>query len=162
VSIGSNTTLYFLSFKKIPDIIYDYDDIEFVEKDSKGTPLIRYHKQFNDGTSIYVEEIRTKHKNLMIKTMYKTKNKKANNSGVSVEVNPQRSEYASIYIITHKISTLIKLAYSKSEAGTADNKAKNEDDEDGKKDDKSAENEDNDKEKAKNKCKNALFHTLLL
>lgn len=84
-------------FEQIPDIIYNYDNVEFGEEDSKGTPLIKYHKKFTDGTSIYVEEIRTKHKNLTIKTMYKTK--KASNSGIFVE-NPQRSEYTSTIIIT--------------------------------------------------------------
>ncbi len=84
-------------FERIPDIIYDYDNVEFGEEDSKGTPLIKYHKKFDDGTSIYVEEIRTKHKKLTIKTMYKTK--KASNSGIFAK-NSQRSEYTSTIIIT--------------------------------------------------------------
>lgn len=86
-------------FEKIPDIINNYDTVNFGEKDNKGTPLIKYKKQYTDGTTYYVEEVRTKHKNLTIKTMYK--NKKASNSGIFTDLNPQRSEYTSTVIIAY-------------------------------------------------------------
>lgn len=86
-------------FEKIPDIINNYDSIDFGEKDKKGTPLIKYKKQYEDGTTYYVEEVRTKHKNLTIKTMYKSK--KASNSGIFTDLNPQRSEYTSNIIIAY-------------------------------------------------------------
>ncbi|MDE5888962.1 MAG: DUF2213 domain-containing protein, partial [Bacilli bacterium] len=86
-------------FEKIPEIVDNYDSVEFGEKDKKGTPLIKYKKQYKDGTTYYVEEVRTKHKNLTIKTMYKTK--KASNSGIFADLNPQRSEYTSNIIIAN-------------------------------------------------------------
>lgn len=88
-------------FEKIPEIIDNYNDVDFGEKDSKDTPLIKYKKQYKDGTTYYVEEVRTKHKNLTIKTMYKTK--KASNSGIFTDFNPQRSEYTSTIIIAHNL-----------------------------------------------------------
>lgn len=88
-------------FEKIPDIVDDYDDIEFEEEDKKGTPLIKYRKNFDDNSTYYVEEIRTKHNKLTIKTMYKTK--KASNSGIFVD-ELQRSEYTSTIIIAYNES----------------------------------------------------------
>lgn len=85
-------------FENIPNIVNDYDSVEFGEADKKSTPLIKYRKNFNDGTTYYVEEIRTKHNKLTIKTMYKTK--KASNSGIFAEINPQRSVYTSNIIIS--------------------------------------------------------------
>ncbi len=87
-------------FERIPEIVYDYDDINFGEYDEKGTPLIKYHKQFDDGTSIYAEEIRTRQKTLTIKSLYKRKNKNADNSCSFTDFNPQRLEYISNIIIT--------------------------------------------------------------
>lgn len=86
-------------FERIPDIIYDYDDVSFGEKDNKGTPLVKYEKTFADGTTIYVEEIRTRQNTLTIKTMYKTK--KASNSRTFTDFNPQRKEYTSTIIIAY-------------------------------------------------------------
>jgi len=89
-------------FENIPNIVNDYDSVEFGEADKKGTPLIKYRKNFNDGTTYYVEEIRTKHNKLTIKTMYKTK--KASNSGIFTDFNPQRSVYTSNIIITSNLT----------------------------------------------------------
>lgn len=87
-------------FERIPEIIYGYDDVHFGESDEKGTPLIKYHKKFDDGTSIYAEEIRTRQKTLTIKSLYKRKNKNADNSCTFTDFNPQRPEYISTIIIT--------------------------------------------------------------
>lgn len=88
-------------FEKIPSVIYGYDNVSFGEFDKKGTPLIQYSKKFEDGTIIYVEEIRTRQKTLTIKSMWKTK-LKADNSGIFTDFNPQRMEStSSIYIIPH-------------------------------------------------------------
>ncbi len=87
-------------FEKIPDVIFNYDQVSFGEFDSKHTPLINYSKKFEDGTIIYVEEIRTRQKTLTIKTMWKQK-LKADNSGFFTDFNPQRMEFiSSIRIIT--------------------------------------------------------------
>lgn len=87
-------------FERIPEIIYGYDDVHFGEFDEKGTALIKYHKQFDDGTSIYAEEIRTRQKTLTLKSLYKRKNKIADNSCTFTDFNPQRPEYISNIIIT--------------------------------------------------------------
>ena len=87
-------------FERIPEIVYAYDDVQFGEVDEKGTPLIKYHKHFDDGTSIYAEEVRTRQKTLTIKSLYKRKNKNADNSRTFTDFNPQRPEYISTIIIT--------------------------------------------------------------
>lgn len=86
-------------FEHIPDIIYNFDDVTFGEEDSKGTPLVKYQKTFQDGTTIYIEEIRSRQKTLTIKTMYKTK--KASNSRTFTDFNSQRQEYTSNIIIAY-------------------------------------------------------------
>lgn len=87
-------------FKKIPDVIYSYDDVSFGETDTKNTPLIKYSKKFDDGPIIYVEEIRTRQKTLTIKSMWKHKNN-ADNSCTFTDFNLQRPEYISNIIITN-------------------------------------------------------------
>ena len=59
--------------KKIPDIIKSYDSVKFGEKDRSGMDLIVYSKKMTDGTTIYVEEIRTGKKTLTTKSMRKKK-----------------------------------------------------------------------------------------
>lgn len=86
-------------FEKIPDVVYTPDNISFGETDAKDTPLIKYSKKFDDGTVIYVEEIRTRQKTLTIKSMWKQKNI-ADNSRSFTDLNPQRKEYISNIIIT--------------------------------------------------------------
>lgn len=86
-------------FEKIPDVVYTPDNITFGETDGKDTPLIKYSKRFDDGTVIYVEEIRTRQKTLTIKSMWKQKNN-ADNSCTFTDFNPQRPEYISNIIIT--------------------------------------------------------------
>lgn len=86
-------------FEKIPDVVYTPDNISFGETDAKDTPLIKYSKRFDDGTVIYVEEIRTRQKTLTIKSMWKQKNN-ADNSRSFTDFNPQRKEYISNIIIT--------------------------------------------------------------
>jgi len=57
--------------KKIPDVLYDYDEVIFGEKTRKGVDLIKYRKEMPDNTTFYVEEIRTGKKTLTTKSMYK-------------------------------------------------------------------------------------------
>lgn len=89
-------------FIKIPDVVYHPDNISFGEYDVKDTPLIKYSKKFEDGTVIYVEEIRTRQKTLTIKSMWKQKNN-ADNSCTFTDLNPQRPEYISSIIITNSV-----------------------------------------------------------
>lgn len=59
-------------FALIPDIIKSPDAVEYVGKTKQMQDAIRYQKRFN-GTTFYVEEVRTGRKTLNLKTMYKTK-----------------------------------------------------------------------------------------
>lgn len=59
--------------KKIPQIVEDYDHIEFPGKNAIGRDIIKYQKRYEDGTTFYVEEVRTGRKRLTIQTMYKRK-----------------------------------------------------------------------------------------
>ena len=84
-------------FEKIPEVIYGYDDVSFTGKNKIGRETITYKKAFDDGTIMYVEEIRDKRKTLTINTMYKYKN--TGNPRTFVDNNNPLSN-ASIYIIT--------------------------------------------------------------
>lgn len=84
-------------FEKIPDVIYGYDEVTFTGKNKIGRETITYKKAFDDGTILYVEEIRDKRKTLTINTLYKQKN--TGNPRTFVENNNPLSN-ASIHIIT--------------------------------------------------------------
>lgn len=84
-------------FEKIPEVIYGYDDVSFTGKNKIGRETITYKKAFDDGTIMYVEEIRNKRKTLTINTLYKYKN--TGNPRTFVDNNNPLSN-ASIYIIT--------------------------------------------------------------
>ena len=83
-------------FKKIPEVIYKYDEVEFTGKNKIGRETLTYKKVFDDGTIMYVEEIRNKQKTLTIDTMYKHK-KTGNPRTFADNSNPLSN--ASIYII---------------------------------------------------------------
>ena len=83
-------------FEKIPDVIYNYDEVTFTGKNKIGRETITYKKAFPDGTIMYVEEIRDKKKTLTINTLYKYKN--TGNPRTFVDNNNPLSN-ASIYII---------------------------------------------------------------
>lgn len=59
--------------KKIPEIIYGYDEVSFTGKNKIGKETITYKKSFDDGTIMYIEEIRNKRNTLTINTLYKYK-----------------------------------------------------------------------------------------
>jgi len=59
--------------KKIPDIIYSYDKVEFSGKNKIGRETITFTKKMNDGTTIYIEEIRSGNKELTLNSMRKRK-----------------------------------------------------------------------------------------
>lgn len=56
---------------KVPEIIKSYDRVENGGTDTSGRSLVRYIKTDTDGTIYYVEEIRSKRKELALKTMWK-------------------------------------------------------------------------------------------
>lgn len=57
-------------FALIPEIVADPDAVESMGKDKIGRDLLRYRKRFN-GTTYYVEEVRTRRRELAAKTMWK-------------------------------------------------------------------------------------------
>lgn len=59
-------------FELIPDIVNNYDNITTIVT-RKGLPGILYEKTFEDGTTVYVEEIHNKHKELTLVSMRKIK-----------------------------------------------------------------------------------------
>ncbi len=59
-------------FKKIPEIVSHPDTVEHGGYDDRGRDLIRYTKRYN-GTTFYVEEVRGKRRELMAKTLWKTR-----------------------------------------------------------------------------------------
>jgi hypothetical protein len=60
-------------FKIVPQIIYDWDYIAFGAKDPKNLNLIVYAKNMPDGSSLYLEEVRTGRKTLTTKSLRKYK-----------------------------------------------------------------------------------------
>ncbi|MCL2681956.1 MAG: hypothetical protein FWE63_00555 [Bacteroidales bacterium] len=67
---------------KIPEIIIYYDDVRRPlnqkgdpAKTYNGNDLIQYEKTFHDGTTYYVEEVRTGKKELVFSSMWKRKRK---------------------------------------------------------------------------------------
>jgi hypothetical protein len=59
--------------KRIPEIIYNYDKVEFSGKNKIGRETIIYTKQIEDGIIVYVEEIRSGRKRLTLNSMRKYK-----------------------------------------------------------------------------------------
>lgn len=90
-------------FKKIPEIIYGYDEVSFTGKNKIGKETITYKKSFDDGTIMYIEEIRNKRNTLTINTLYKYK--RTGNPRTFVDNNNPLSN-ASIYIIPHSDTDL--------------------------------------------------------
>ena len=70
---------------RIPDIVSSPDEIRSRGKDEMGNELIEYQKRVN-GTTYYVEEVRTGRKELVIKTLWKTRTtlRAASEEGVAV------------------------------------------------------------------------------
>ena len=69
------TAISYDDLKKVPEIISDYDNVEFPGKNKIGRDVIKYTKKFSDGTVYYVEEIRNGRRTLTIQTMYKSKSR---------------------------------------------------------------------------------------
>jgi hypothetical protein len=74
-------------FLRIPEIIKEYDSVKRplnqkgeYAKSSNGNELILYTKKFSDGSTYYVEEVRTGKKELAIATMWVIENGEPNSS----------------------------------------------------------------------------------
>jgi len=59
--------------EQIPDIVYNYDSVKFGEKNKIGREILVFSKKMSDGTTVYVEEIRTGNKELTLNSMRKHK-----------------------------------------------------------------------------------------
>ena len=57
--------------KQIPEVIYNYDNVVFSGKNKTGRETITFMKKMTDGTTVYVEEIRTGNKTLTLNSMRK-------------------------------------------------------------------------------------------
>lgn len=57
-------------FRFIPDILKNPDNVKYSGKTATGRDAVQYQKRYN-GTTYYVEEIRTGKQNLNMTTMYK-------------------------------------------------------------------------------------------
>lgn len=60
-------------FKRIPDVIYKADEINFTGKNRPGLETITYKKTMPNDIVFYVEEIRTRKKNINNKINVETK-----------------------------------------------------------------------------------------
>lgn len=59
----------------IPEIIENYTNVILSpNKNKQGRDVLLYEKKYDDGTIIYVEEVRENRKSLSFQTMYKKKN----------------------------------------------------------------------------------------
>ena len=61
--------------ENIVDVIDNYDSIE-TERNKRGQDVILYTKQYNDGTTYYIEEVRTGRKELAMQSIRKRKNRR--------------------------------------------------------------------------------------
>jgi hypothetical protein len=61
-------------FDRVPDVLADPDAILPSEgRTRRGLPVVVYRKAFDDGTVIYIEEVRTRRRELAAKSMWKEK-----------------------------------------------------------------------------------------
>lgn len=56
--------------ERIPEVIENYDSVNFGAKTDRGNDAIVYQKMFSDGTFIAVEEVRKKNRKLGVHTLY--------------------------------------------------------------------------------------------
>ena len=61
--------------ENVNDVIDNYDEIK-TEKNSRGQDIIIYKKRYTDGTTLYVEEVRTGRKELAMASMRKQRSRK--------------------------------------------------------------------------------------
>jgi hypothetical protein len=59
--------------EKIPDVVYNYDQVAFFGKNKIGRETITFTKEMSDGTTIYVEEMRSGNKELTLNSMRRYK-----------------------------------------------------------------------------------------
>ena len=86
--------------KKIPQFIYDWDFIAFGGKNKRHQDVVIYGKNMPDGSSIYMEEIRTRQKTLTTNTLIKYKTGVNSNSFASRIGDNVQNDTSHIIIIS--------------------------------------------------------------
>lgn len=74
---------------KIPEIVSNFDKVSYVGKNKAGRDILRFEKQIGENY-IYLEEVRTRKKQLVPQSMYKQKGKPVNHNELS-EKEPKTS-----------------------------------------------------------------------
>lgn len=72
-------------FALIENVVSSYDDV--VVEQTKSTPIIKYKKRLDDGTIVYVEEVRMGRGELALKTMYKQKGSSLTDENLQMPVS---------------------------------------------------------------------------
>lgn len=99
----------------VPLIVGNPDYIVFGAKNRQNNEAIVYVKKMNDGSVIFVEEMRTKRKTLSANTMWKMKSDVTSQSLLSIIKQHLRSDNVSIDILSHpnnNVNTLYQSAFA--------------------------------------------------
>ena len=89
-------------YKRIPEIIYNWDYIAFGSKNKRGQDVIVYGKNMPDGSSVYIEEVRTGRKTLTTNTFRKYKTG-VNSNSFAARINDNvRGNTGNVQIIANE------------------------------------------------------------
>ena len=100
--------------KNIPNIVYNWDFIAFGGKNKHNQDVIIYGKNMPDGSSVYIEEIRTGRKTLTTNTLIKYKTGVNSNSFAARIGNNVRNNTSHIKIISKKDENVNRTFYQES------------------------------------------------
>ena len=90
-------------FALIENVVSSYDDV--VVEQTKSTPIIKYKKRLDDGTIVYVEEVRMGRGELALKTMYKQKGSSFTDENLQMPVSDTPVATSDLDASDGKVST---------------------------------------------------------
>ena len=90
-------------FALIENVVSSYDDVVVEQK--KSTPIIKYKKRLDDGTIVYVEEVRMGRGELALKTMYKQKGSSLTDENLQMPVSDTPVATSDLDASDGKVST---------------------------------------------------------
>ena len=90
-------------FALIENVVSSYDDV--VVEQTKSTPIIKYKKRLDDGTIVYVEEVRMGRGELALKTMYKQKGSSLTDENLQMPVSDTPVATSDLDASEGKVST---------------------------------------------------------
>ena len=90
-------------FALIENVVSSYDDV--VVEQTKSTPIIKYKKRLDDGTIVYVEEVRMGRGELALKTMYKQKGSSLTDENLQMPVSDTPVATSDLDASDGKVST---------------------------------------------------------